>query len=38
MHLIVDNVASHSEVDGVDDLVIAVIFVTIQILGLTAMT
>jgi hypothetical protein len=38
MHLIIDNVSRRPEIDGVDDLVVAVIFVTVQILSLSTMS
>lgn len=38
MHLVVGDVASLSEVDGVDDLIVAVGFVTIKILCLPSVT
>lgn len=36
VHFVVDNVAVCTEVDGVDDFVVAVFFVAIEIFGLTA--
>jgi hypothetical protein len=33
MHFVVDNVAGSAEVDGVDDLVVSVVFVAVEILG-----
>lgn len=38
VHLVVDNVAGHAEIDGVDDLVIAIFFIAVEIFGLTAVT
>lgn len=38
VHFIVDNVAGHSEVDRVDDLIVAIFLVAVKILGLTAVT
>jgi hypothetical protein len=38
VHLVVDNVAGSAEVDGVDDLIVAVFLVTIKILGLAAVS
>jgi hypothetical protein len=38
MHLVVRDVSVHPEVDGVDDLVVSVLFVAIEVLGLAAVT
>jgi hypothetical protein len=38
VHLVVGNVAGLSEVNGVNDLVVAVVFVAIEILCLSTMT
>ena len=38
MHFVVDNVACSSEVDGVDDLVVAVVLVAVEIFCLAAMS
>jgi hypothetical protein len=38
VHLIVKNVARRSEIDRVDDLVVAVVLVAIKILGLAAVS
>lgn len=38
MHLIVSNVTGVAEVNRVDDFVVAVGLITVQVLGLTAMS
>ena len=38
MHFIIHNVSSHSEIDWIDDFIVSVLFITIQIFGLSAMT
>jgi hypothetical protein len=38
VHFIVHNVACGAEVDGVDHLVVAIVFVAIQIFGLPAVS
>ena len=38
MHLVVDNVTGCAEIDGVDDLIVAIIFVAIKIFGLTSVS
>lgn len=36
MHFVIDNVSDLAEIDGIDDLIVAVLFVVIEILSLTA--
>lgn len=36
VHLVVDNVTGRAEIHWIDDLVVAIIFVAVEILGLTA--
>jgi len=36
VHFVVDNVTGGAEVDRVDDLVVAVVFVAVEVLGLAA--
>lgn len=38
VHLVVDNVSSLAKVDGVNDFVVAVLFVAVQILGLSTVS
>ena len=38
VHVVVDDVTGNSEVDGVDDFVVAVVFVAVEIGGLSSMT
>ena len=38
MHFVIDDVAGYSEVDGVDDFVIAIVFVAIKIRRLSTVT
>ncbi len=38
VHLIIDNVSRRPKVDGVDDFVVAIVFITIKVWSLTAMT
>jgi len=38
VHLIVNNVACRSEVDGIDDFVMSILFIAIKILGLPTVT
>lgn len=38
MHFVVDDVAGGAEVDGVDDLIVAIVFVAIEIGRLAAVT
>jgi hypothetical protein len=38
VHLVIGDVSSLSEVNGVDDLIVAIFFIAIQILGLSTMT
>jgi hypothetical protein len=37
VHLIIDNMSDLAEIDGVDDLVVSVFFISVKILGLTTM-
>lgn len=36
MHFVVDNVACGSKVHGIDDFVVPILFIAVEILGLTA--
>jgi hypothetical protein len=36
MHFVVDNVAGGAEIDRVNDLVVAVVFVTVEVFGSAA--
>jgi hypothetical protein len=38
VHLVVHNMSNLSEIDRIDNLVVAIFFVTIKILGLAAVT
>ena len=38
MHFVVDDVTGRAEINGVDDFVVAVFFVSVEIFGLTAVT
>ena len=38
VHLVVDDVAGYTEVDGIDDFIVAVFFVTVKVFSLTAVT
>lgn len=38
MHFVVDDVADLAEVDGVDDLVVAVGFVAVEVFGLASVS
>jgi len=38
VHLVVGDVSNLSEIDRVDDLVVAVLLIAVEILGLTAVT
>ena len=38
VHFVINDVAGSAEVDGVDHFIVAVVFVAVEVLGLTAVT
>jgi hypothetical protein len=38
VHLVIDNVSNRPKVDGVDDFIVAIVFVAINVCSLTTMT
>jgi len=38
VHFVIDNVSYRPKIDGVDDFVVAIVFITIKVWSLTTMT